>query len=171
MDRCAVKFKSSGFTDLKTKFIDKISGPDRFEKNALYIHMDACEYPIKTVFKCSDVFHSHKSGREPGIRFLEQGLDASLLHDFSVSDDGPPVGQIQHFLKIVGHHDDGHIQVFVHLFQKGSGLVMKHRVQGGQGFIQQQHLGVQDQRPGQSHPLLFPAAQVIGIPVYDFFKA
>jgi hypothetical protein len=47
MDRYAVNFKSSGFTDLKTKFIDKVSGPDRFEQNALYIHMHACEYPIK----------------------------------------------------------------------------------------------------------------------------
>jgi hypothetical protein len=47
MDRCVVKLKSSGFTDLKAIFIDKVSGPDRFEQNALYIHMDACEYPIK----------------------------------------------------------------------------------------------------------------------------
>ncbi len=43
-------------------------------------------------------------------------------------------------------------------------------VQGGHGLVQQQHVGLVDQGPGQGHPLLLPAGELVGVAAPEAFQ-
>ena len=50
-------------------------------------------------------------------------------------------------------------RLLLHVFQLQLHLLAQLQVQGAQGFVQQEHLGLVDQRPGDGHTLLLSAGE------------
>jgi len=64
----------------------------------------------------------------------------------------------------VGHVDEGDADLFLEGLQLDLEGLAQLGVQGAQRLVQEQDLGVEDQGPGQGHPLLLPSRQLRGAP-------
>ena len=63
----------------------------------------------------------------------------------------------------MGHVQEGDAQTLLHVFQLQLHLLAQLQVQGAQGFVQQEHLRLVDQRPGDGHPLLLSAGEGVHV--------
>ncbi|MNJ56700.1 hypothetical protein D3C77_522600 [compost metagenome] len=67
----------------------------------------------------------------------------------------------------MGNENEGNTQLTLELLQLALHLLAQLQVQCAQGFVQQQHSGAVDQRPGQGHALTLAARQLnrLALPV------
>ena len=65
----------------------------------------------------------------------------------------------------MGHQDKGPPQLALQAPQIFLHLGTQAGIQGAHGFVEQQHVGFVDQRPGQGHPLFLAAGQLVGMPL------
>ena len=84
---------------------------------------------------------------------VEVGRCADLLHD-AVVDDGHDVAQHERLLLIMGHEEGRDRGVGEQAVDIGANLDAQRRVEVGERFVEQQHLGPGGERPGEGHPLL-----------------
>ena len=84
-------------------------------------------------------------------------LDLAFVHHH----DG--VGKRKGFLLVVGDVDEGDAQFPVHLLQFDLHVLAHLEVQGREGLVQQQDLGLVHERPGDGHALLLSAGQGVHV--------
>ena len=65
------------------------------------------------------------------------------------------------FFLVVGHIDEGDAQLLLHPLQLDLHPLAQLQIQGPQGFVQEQYLGPVHQGPGNGHPLLLAAGQLL----------
>ncbi|CPQ27485.1 Uncharacterised protein [Bordetella pertussis] len=95
----------------------------------------------------------------------------AFLHQLAVLQDRNAVAQAQRLVQVVRDEHDGLVQLGLQLQQVVLHLAADQRVQGREGFVHQQDLGVGGQRPRQPHALLHPARQLVGILVLEAGQA
>ena len=83
---------------------------------------------------------------------------ADLL-DLALGHDHHRVRHGQGLLLVVGDEDKGDARLLLDFFQLHLHVLAQLQVQGAQGLVQQQHLGMGHQGPGNGHPLLLAAGQ------------
>src|SRR4029077_4725711 len=86
---------------------------------------------------------------------------ADLL-DRALVEHGDAVTEAHRLDLVVGDVDGGDPDPLLELLQLIAGRRAELRVQVGQRFVEQEHLWLPDQRPGQGDPLAFPAGQLPG---------
>ena len=70
------------------------------------------------------------------------------------------IGQGAGLVEVVGDQHDGDIEAFAQLHQLTLKPPARHLVHRREGFVEQQHLWLPGQRPGQGHPLTLAAGQL-----------
>ena len=102
-------------------------------------------------------------GDPPRRRVGVQRLGRPGLLHAAVAHDGDDVGQRQRLLLVVGDEQGagaGGAQDGAHLFaQRGA----QRGVEGGERLVEQHHIGVGGQRPGERDPLALAAGQLVGV--------
>ncbi len=81
------------------------------------------------------------------------------MGNLAVEHHGDAVGHDQRLFLVVGHQDEGDPDLALQLDQFDLHVFAHLLVQRAERFVQQQHLGLQDQRARQRHPLALPARQ------------
>ena len=84
------------------------------------------------------------------------------LQDLAARHDGDAVGQRQRLFLVVGHEDEGDADGALDLAQLDLHLLAQLLVERAQRLVQQQHLGLADQRAGQRDALALAAGQLVG---------
>lgn len=110
----------------------------------------------------------------PGGGFLGVGENihhGALFDDLSVFNDGHPVADFFHHVHLVGDHDDGDVEPFVDVPEQVQDAFRGLGIQGGSGFIAEQHFGIAGQGPGDAHPLFLAPGQLAGVVVRPVFQA
>ena len=102
-----------------------------------------------------EVRHEGVVGLVVDVGGLADLLDDPVLHDH----DG--VGHGQGLLLIVGHVDEGDAQLLLHALQFHLHLLAELQVEGAQGFVEKQDLGLVHQGSGDGHPLLLAAGELV----------
>ena len=67
-------------------------------------------------------------------------------------------------LPVVGDEQEGDPQGALEVLELDLDLLAELRVESGQRLVEEQHLRLQDQGPGQGHPLALAAAELVGEP-------
>ena len=91
---------------------------------------------------------------------------ADLL-DPALVDHHDLVGDLHRLLLVVGHEDRGHVHLVVEPAQPLAQLLADLRVQRTERLVEQQHLGLHRERPGQRHPLPLPTRELGRQPVAE----
>ncbi len=76
---------------------------------------------------------------------------------------GDAVGHIQRFGLIVGDQHRGDMHLVVQAAQPGTQLFAHLGIECAERLVEQQHLRIDRQRPGQRHPLSLPTGELIGV--------
>ena len=90
------------------------------------------------------------------------GGRAHLL-EAAVVDDGQAVGHLHGLLLVVGHQHGGHVERVVQVAQPLAQLGAHLGVEGAEGLVEQQHLGLDGQGAGQGHALALAARELRGV--------
>jgi len=72
------------------------------------------------------------------------------------------LGQGGNIVRIMGNEDDGQVKAGLHLQQQPAHVGPEEAVQSGEGFVQQQKLGLANQGPGQGDPLTLVPRKIPG---------
>ena len=91
-------------------------------------------------------------------------LDPPLVHHHD------PVGHLQRLLLVVGDEDAGDVDLVVQPAQPAAQFRPHLGIQGAERLVQQQHLRLHRQRPGQRHPLPLPAGELRRVAVGQCFQ-
>ena len=102
-----------------------------------------------------EVRHEGVVGLVVDVGGLADLLDDAVLHDH----DG--VGHGEGLLLIVGHVDEGDAQLLLHALQLHLHLLAELQVEGAQGLVEEQNLGLVHQGSGDGHPLLLAAGELV----------
>ncbi|MOA51916.1 hypothetical protein D3C78_1751270 [compost metagenome] len=81
----------------------------------------------------------------------------AVLDDLAVFHDRDTAAQLQGFVKVVADEDDGFAQFALQLQQFVLQALADQRVEGGEGFVHQQDIGIHGQRARQANALLHAA--------------
>ena len=92
-------------------------------------------------------------------------LDGALVHD----DDG--VGHGEGLLLVVGDIDEGDAHLLLDALELDLHVLAELQVEGAQGLVQKQYLGPVDKGPGDGHPLLLAAGELVRPPVLKALEA
>ena len=93
--------------------------------------------------------------RRPGL------LDAALVHDHDL------LGDVHRLLLVVGDEDRRHVDLVVEAAQPVAQLLADLRVERAEGLVEQQHLRLDRERPGQRHALALPARELRRVAVRE----
>ena len=89
---------------------------------------------------------------------------APLIHDHDL------VGHLEGFFLIVGDEDAGDVNLVVQPAEPLPQLLPHLGVECAERLVEQQHLRLDGQRPGQRHPLPLAAGKLRGIPLFQPFQ-
>ncbi len=112
-----------------------------------------------------DVLHAHEIRHEGTRGPLEDVPDRPGLHDGPVMHDRRAGGERQGLGKVVRHHEKGDVRVPVELLEQQTDVFPESGVQGGEGFVQQDHPRLHHEGPCQGHPLEFSPAERLRVPM------
>jgi hypothetical protein len=70
----------------------------------------------------------------------------------------------------MGDQDRGQVHLALQATQLPPQLGPDRSIQGGERFVEQHHVGVAGQRPGQAHPLTLPAGELLGPAVEEIVE-
>ena len=82
------------------------------------------------------------------------------LLDLAVIDDHDPVGDLHRLLLVVGDEHGGHVHLVVQPSQPRPQVLAHVGVERAERLVQQQHLGLDRQRPGEGHALALAAGEL-----------
>jgi hypothetical protein len=101
-----------------------------------------------------DVDWSHKfSHLSSGWGLIDFPGGAELL-ELTIEQEADLIGHKKGFLQIVSDADDGQVPFLLQIPQESRCPHLEVLVQIGEGLIEEENRWTQDQRPGDSHPLL-----------------
>lgn len=107
-----------------------------------------------------DILAAHEAGDEFVVGVAQEGVErAGLLEDALVENAGL-VGYGEGLFEVVADVDDGKIEVTLHSMQQGADSLARSFVEGADGLIEKQHLGLEHEGAGEGGALLFAAAEV-----------
>ena len=111
----------------------------------------------------------HRAGQQVGLadevgdvargRPVVQVARGADLRDPPLPHEHDPVAHGERLLLIVRHVDEGDAQVGLQVLELELHLLPQLEIECAERLVQQQHPGAVDQRAGQRHPLLLPAAR------------
>ena len=102
-------------------------------------------------------------GDEPVDRLLVDFDGRAQLLDLALAHDRDAVAHGERLFLVMGDEDEGDAGAPLQVLQFAAHLLAKLQVEGGQGLVQQQHVGMVGERPGERHALLL-AARKLGRP-------
>ena len=70
----------------------------------------------------------------------------------------------------VGHQHKGDVADGQPVLEHSHDPQAQWRIQGGEGLVEQQELGLPEQRPSQSHPLTLPTGECPGSPLHELLE-
>ena len=76
------------------------------------------------------------------------------------------VDHVPHYGQVVGDEDEGQMVPSLKVFHQVEDLSLDRDVQSGHGFVSDDELGIEGQRPGQPDALALPAGELVRVPVY-----
>jgi hypothetical protein len=82
---------------------------------------------------------------------------------FPVAQDQKPVGHVLHHTQVVGDKQDGKTKAVLEFVEHIQHLGLHADVQGTNGFVAHQELGLNGERAGYPHPLPLSAAELVGV--------
>ena len=106
------------------------------------------------------VRRAEEPGDELGGRRLVDLLRRTDLLDLAVAHHGEPVGHRHGLFLVVGDVDERDPDLLLDALELQLHLLAELQVERAQRLVEQQHLGVVDQRAGQRHALLLAAGQL-----------
>src|SRR3990172_5278235 len=106
------------------------------------------------------VADAQEAGHELGARTLVQLLRRAELLDPTCPHDRDPVGHGHRLFLVVGDVDEGDADLGLDPLQLDLHLLAQLEVEGAQRLVEEQHLGVIDERSGEGHPLLLAAREL-----------
>ena len=83
-------------------------------------------------------------------------LDPALVHHHQL------LGDVHRLLLVVGDEDRRHVHLVVEVAQPGAQVLADLGVERAEGLVEQQHLRLDRQRPGQRHALALAAGELGG---------
>src|SRR5690606_20768143 len=119
-----------------------------------FLHRDAVE----------NIGFADKRGDEAGLGHRVDLAGRAHLLNAAAAHHHDPVGHGERFILVVGDVDKRDAQGVLQRLDLKLDLLAKLEVQCAQRLVEQEHLGLHHQRPGQSHPLLLPAGELPGTP-------
>ena len=93
------------------------------------------------------------------------------LFEVAVVDDGQAVGHLHGLLLVVGDEHRGDRQRVVQVAQPQAQLRAHLGVERAERLVEQQHLGLDGQRPGQGHALALAARELRGVALAEVGQA
>ncbi len=98
-------------------------------------------------------------------------LGRAFAHHLAVGHDRNPGAELQGFLEVMGDEQDGFLQGALQAQQLVLHLRANQRVEGAEGFVHDQHIGVGGQCPGQADPLAHATGELMGMMIGPFGQA
>ena len=89
----------------------------------------------------------------------------AVVHDH----DG--VGDVHRLFLVVGHEHGRHVGLVVQPAQPDAQLLADPRVEGAERLVEQQHLGLDRERPGERHALALAARQLGRVAVGELARS
>ena len=139
----------------------KHPGKGEVSKRAQAFHPEAAFF---RALREKHVLHAQELRHEGVGRRGEDLLGRARLHDPPRSHDQQVPGEIEGIARIVSDMKDGDFQCFVDAFQLPPNALPRGWIQGGQGLVQKEHLGLEHQGPGQGHALSLSTGKPGGFP-------
>ena len=93
---------------------------------------------------------------------LVELVGGSRLLDLAVVHHHQLLGDVHRLLLVVGDEDRRHVHLLVEVAQPGAQVLADLGVEGAEGLVEQQHLRLHGQRPGQGHALALAAGELGG---------
>jgi len=103
--------------------------------------------------------------KAPGVRMgglLEELSDRGNLHDSPSVENGHPIGDLPDHCEVVGHENEREGEPFAEVHEKIQYLGLYGKVQGRNGLVQDQELGLDRKGAGNPQPLALPSAELVG---------
>ena len=97
---------------------------------------------------------------ELGLRMVVQIPGRAGLLDPAVVHDHDLLGDVHRLLLVVGDEDGRHVDLLVEAAKPHSQLLANVRVERPEGLVEEQHLGLDGERPGERHALALPAREL-----------
>ena len=104
------------------------------------------------------------------LRVIDDLLRGSFLGYFPVRQQKDPVGTPAGEEDFVRDHDQGQAVLF-EVFERAQNFHFELRVEGTGDFVAQQAAGLHGKSPGDGHPLLLPAGELLGVIVSPLRQA
>jgi len=79
-----------------------------------------------------------------------------------------PIRQVEGFLPVVGDGEQGEAELLLEAEDLPVELLPQVEIQGGEGLLQKEQGGPEDQGPGESDPLLLASRERGGLPPGEF---
>ena len=117
-----------------------------------------------------DVHLTKKGHDERGFRTLDDGIRCAVLLDLSLIHDHDAVGQLECFLLVVRDKHARHLDSAVQTPEPAPQFLSHLRVEGTERLVEQQHLGLDCERPRQSDALPLSAGELGRIPIPEVIK-
>ena len=96
------------------------------------------------------------------LRPQQDVLGGADLDDAAVAHDGDAVAQAHGLVQVVGDEDDRLLELLLEFQQLVLHVTADQRVQGAEGLVHQQQVGVGGERAGEADALLHAAGQLVG---------
>ena len=97
-----------------------------------------------------------------GRRYTSSGRPICSTRPASITTTA--IGQDEGLRLIVGHEDHRRTQTLLKALQLHAHLVAQERVEVRERLVEEQHAGLEDERPGQRHALLLTAGELARVP-------
>ena len=117
--------------------------------------------------------HGHRAAHPQGVvgQSLPHLPGGAVTEDFALLQHHHPVRHGEHLVQTVLHHHHRQPQLLIEPLEGMEKVGGRHGVQLGGGLVQHQHLGVHGHHRGQVEKLLFPAGQLLHLPVKPALEA
>ena len=112
------------------------------------------------------VGHGREQRACVGVRgLLVDLLAAAQLDDLAEVHDGDPLAEVPDHGEVVGDEDEGEVEVALQVPQQVDDLCLDGDVQGGDGLVGDDQLGLEGQRAGDADALALAAGELVRVAV------
>lgn len=103
-------------------------------------------------------------GDEVGLGVIVKVINGAKLFDFTFIHQGDSIGHDEGFLLIVGDKDKGNPEFCLEIFEFDLHVLAELGIEGGEGFVEEEHLGAADEGAGEGDALALTARELVGFP-------
>ena len=114
---------------------------------------------------------SEKTGDEAGGGGKVHFAGGADLLNFPFVHDGDLIGEGEGFFLIVGDEKERDAETFLELFELDADAFAEGGVEGGEGFVEEEEFGFDDEGAGEGGALFFTAGEISGEAVAFFLEA